>query len=138
MTLLTPQPPGIPVPQAGHHSRPYWEGCARGQLLFQRCAACSHRSQAAFTVCAQCHATTPVWEESKGLGSLYSWTVVWRPPNPAFRVPYAPAIVRMDEGYFMLSAIIGCEPEALGDGLRVGVEFHPASGDAVLPYFRPA
>jgi uncharacterized OB-fold protein len=138
VTLLTPQPAGIPVPNAGHHSRPYWEGCARQRLLYQQCVACAHRSQAAFTVCAQCQATSPVWDESAGRGALYSWTVVWRPPNPAFRVPYAPAIVRLDEDYFMLSAVIGCAPEDLREGLRLQVEFHPASDDVWLPYFRPA
>jgi len=38
----------------------------------------------------------------------------------------------------MLSAVIGCEPEALHEGLRLVVEFHPASDNITLPYFRPA
>jgi uncharacterized OB-fold protein len=138
VTLLLPQPVGIPVPRPSLHSRPYWEGCSRQQLRYQRCAACSFRGLSAFTVCARCHATSPVWEESAGRGSLYSWTVVWRPPDPSFQVPYAPAVVRLDEEFFMLSAVIGCEPEALHEGLRLAVEFHPASDEISLPYFRPA
>jgi uncharacterized OB-fold protein len=63
--------------------------------------------------------------------------VVWRPPDPSFRVPYAPAVVRLDEGAWMMSAIIGCEPEALREGLRLTVEFHPASSEITLPYFTP-
>ena len=63
--------------------------------------------------------------------------MVWRPPNPSLTVPYAPAVVRLDEGFWMMSAVIGCEPEALHDGLRVQVEFHPASAEITLPYFRP-
>jgi uncharacterized protein len=138
MNLLLPQPEGIPVPRPSLHSRPYWEGCRRQQLLSQRCAECSFRGLSAFTVCAQCQATSPVWEESAGQGSLYSWTVVWRPPDPAFVVPYAPAVVRLDEDFFMLSAVIGCEPAALQEGLRLAVEFHPVSDEITLPYFRPA
>jgi uncharacterized protein len=61
--------------------------------------------------------------------------VVWRPPDPSFQVPYAPAVIRLDEGFLMMSAVIGCEPEALSEGLRVAVEFHPASDDVTLPYF---
>jgi uncharacterized OB-fold protein len=137
VTLLLPQPPGIPVPRPGLHSRPYWEACRRQQLLVQRCAECSFRGLAGFTVCARCRATSPVWEESAGQGSLYSWTVVWRPPDPTFVVPYAPAVVRLDEGFFMLSAVVGCEPDALHEGLRLAVEFHQASDDITLPYFRP-
>lgn len=137
MSVLRPQPEGIPVPRPGLRSRVYWEGCRTGRLLYQRCARCSFRGLGAFAVCAQCHATSPVWKQSAGIGSLYSWTVVWRPPDPAFAVPYAPAVVRLDEGFWMLSAVVGCEAESLRDGLRVGVEFHPASAEITLPYFRP-
>ena len=137
MSTLQPQPEGIPVPRPGLRSQVYWEGCRAGRLLYQRCAECSFRGLGAFAVCARCHATSPVWEESAGTGSLYSWTVVWRPPEPSFVVPYAPAVVRLDEGFWMVSAIVGCEPESLRDGLRVGVEFHPASALVTLPYFRP-
>ncbi len=116
----------------------YWKGCQNHQLLYQRCATCDYRGLGAATVCARCHATALVWESSTGYGSLYSWTVVWRPPDPSFRVPYAPAVVRLDEEVWMVSAIIGCEPEALRDGLRVAVEFHPATDEITLPYFTPA
>jgi hypothetical protein len=75
--------------------------------------------------------------ESAGLGSLYSYTVVWRPPGPAFAVPYAPAIVHLDEDFWLTSAIIGCEPDDLRVGLRLRVEFYPASDTITLPYFSP-
>jgi hypothetical protein len=78
-----------------------------------------------------------VWEVSAGRGSLYSWTVVWRPQHPSFHVPYAPAIVSLDEGPRVLSAIIGCEPEDLRVDMPLLVEFHPASDTIWLPYFRP-
>jgi hypothetical protein len=78
------------------------------------------------------------WEESAGRGSLYSWTVVWRPPHPSFVVPYAPAIVALDEGWWFLSAVIGLPPDKLQEGIALQVEFHTASDEIVLPYFRPA
>jgi uncharacterized protein len=137
MSTLLPQPAGIPAPRPSRRSRAYWEGCRREELLFQRCGACSFSGLGAFSVCARCHATSPLWEQSAGNGSLYSWTVVWRPPDPSFEVPYAPAVIRLDEGFWMMSAVIGCEPEALCEGLRVAVEFHPVSDDITLPYFRP-
>jgi uncharacterized protein len=136
--MLLPQPEGIPAPRPSPRSRPYWEGCRAHRLLYQRCTECAFSGLGAFSVCARCQATSSVWEESAGTGSLYSWTVVWRPPDPSFTVPYAPAVVRLDEGVWMMSAIIGCEPEVLRDGLRLRVEFHPASAAITLPYFRPA
>jgi uncharacterized protein len=138
VTPLLPQPEGIPAPRPGLHSRPYWEGSRRQQLLYQRCSECSFCGLSAFAVCAQCQASAPVWEESAGQGSLYSWTVVWRPPDPSFQVPYAPAVVRLDEGFWLMSAVIDCEPEALQQDLRLAVVFHPISDEITLPYFHPA
>jgi uncharacterized OB-fold protein len=135
---LQPQPPGAAVPRPGLHSRPYWEGCRRHELLYQRCGACGHRGLRAFGVCSVCLATSPLWERSAGTGTLYSWTVVWRPPEPSLVVPYAPAVVHLDEGVWMLSAVIGCEPADLHDGMQLAVEFHPASDEITLPYFAPA
>jgi uncharacterized protein len=77
------------------------------------------------------------WMPGNGRGRLYSWTVVWRPQHPSFAVPYAPAIVELDEHYFMMSALIGCRPEEIHAGMRLTVEFCPVSDDVVLPYFRP-
>src|ERR1700731_3923395 len=102
MSLLLPQPLNVSTPRPSFRSEAYWEGCRRHRLLFQRCAVCGHNGLGAFTICAQCHATSPVWVASAGQGSLYSWTVVWHPPNPGLRVPYAPAVVRLDEGVWML------------------------------------
>ena len=63
---------------------------------------------------------------------MYSWTTVWRPQTPAFTVPYAAVIVDMDEGWQMLSNLIGCEHDAVHVGMPVEVEFHPIH-DGDLP-----
>lgn len=78
-----------------------------------------------------------VWERSSGTGRLYSWTVVWRPQHPAFRIPYAPAIVELREGWRMVSAVVGCRPGDLVDRMALAVTFHPASETITLPYFEP-
>jgi uncharacterized OB-fold protein len=74
------------------------------------------------------------WETSSGRGILYSWTVVWRPQHPAFQTPYAPAIMAMDEGWWLVTAVIGCPPESLEADMPLEVEFHPAGGGIWLPY----
>ncbi len=138
MTILQPQPPGIPAPKPGPRSGPYWEGCRLGELRFQRCAACRAIPPKPTSVCPRCHRPELAWERSAGTGGLYSWTVVWRPQHPTFTVPYAPAIIELDEGYRWMSAMVGCEPEDLREGMRVEVEFHPVSDAISLPYFHPA
>jgi uncharacterized OB-fold protein len=73
-----------------------------------------------------------------GRGSLYSWTVVWRPQSDRFRVPYAPAIVELTEGYQMLSNIVNCQVEDLHLDMPVEVLFTPLTPGTVIPYFQPA
>ena len=135
--MLVPQPAGIPLPVPSARSQPFWEGCREGRLVLPRCSSCGARALRAFAVCSACHQTTLGWEPSGGRGSLYSWTVVWRPPHPALVVPYAPAVIALDEGWWFLSAVVGCAPDALHEGMALEVAFHPASESIVLPYFHP-
>jgi uncharacterized OB-fold protein len=137
VSLLRPQPPGLPSPSPSTFSAPYWEGCARGELRYLRCSSCHLAIADAPRVCWRCHCRDLRWEVSRGRGRLYSWTVVWRPQTPAFEVPYAPALVQLDEGISVVSAIIGCEPEALAEAMALVVEFHPSGEASKLPYFRP-
>lgn len=58
-----------------------------------------------------------------------------RPVTADFDPPYAPAIVTLDEGYQMLTNIVGIAAEALVIGMRVRVEFHSVGPDLTLPYF---
>lgn len=134
---LRPQEPGIPVPTPSWRLAPYWEACRRGELVHFRCPDCGHGEARPFTVCSHCGGRRGAWVAGTGRGELYSWTVVWRPQHPRFSVPYAPAVVAMDDGYHMISAVIGCRTEDLHAGLRLEVEFHPASDEITLPYFRP-
>jgi uncharacterized OB-fold protein len=137
MSTLQPQPIGIPTGRTSAAAEPYWEGCRQHELRYQRCARCGAIAVRPSVVCTSCRSDELVWEVSAGTGRLYSWTVVWRPQQPAFQVPYAPAIVELDEGYWLMSAVIGCEPDDLRADLRVRVEFHPANDEITLPYVRP-
>lgn len=118
-------------------SRPFWEGCARGELLFQRCAECSAVAFPPAETCRSCLSPDLSWEKSAGLGRLYSWTVVWRPVRPAFTAPYAPAIVDVAEGYQLLTNLINAAIEELAVDLPLVVTFRRA-GALRLPYFQPA
>jgi uncharacterized OB-fold protein len=52
-----------------------------------------------------------------------------------FEPPYAPAIVTLDEGYQMLTNIVGVAPEELAIGMGVQVQFHTPDPQLTLPYF---
>jgi len=136
-SLLQPQAGDIPHPFPSVVSQPYWDGCARGELLFQRCDECGGITHTPAMICSHCCARALSWERSAGTGSIYSWTTVWRPQTPAFVVPYQPIIVDVDEGFQLLSNLIGCDHDAVHVGMRVAVQFHAIADGTMLPYFGP-
>ncbi|WP_156686130.1 Zn-ribbon domain-containing OB-fold protein [Mycobacterium sp. Marseille-P9652] len=136
MTALRPQ--RGPVPHASSQlSVPFWDGCRSGELRYQRCADCGASNFPPTEHCRQCLSSEVRWTRSDGLGEVYSWTVVHRPVTAEFAPPYAPAIVTLDEGYQMLTNIVGVAPDTLRIGMRVRVEFHAVGNDVTLPYFQP-
>lgn len=135
--LLAAQHGELPHAEPTPVTRPFWDGCAAGELRFQRCRGCGAAQFPPSEFCRGCVGSDLTWERSAGLATLYSWTVVYRPVTPAFGVPYAPAIVDLDEGYQMMTNLIGLAPDAITPGLAVRVEFHETGGGLRLPYFRP-
>ena len=139
MSVLTPQVGDIPLPDPGPISTPYWQGCREGVLRFQRCLDCGAPTHTPALLCAACASMNLEWVDSSGRGEIYSWTRVWRPVTPAFITPYVPIIVTMEEGWSILSNLVGCEDNAVSIGQLVEVEFHHNGGpnDIWLPYFHP-
>ena len=137
MTTLEPRLNGIPVPRMSAESTPYWDGTRAGELRFQRCNACATPNFGPGLACRACRGRELTWVAGSGRGAVFSWTVVWRPQTPAFEVPYAPAIVRLDDGYDLLTALVGLDHGDIAEGLRVAVEFHPISAEITLPFFHP-
>ncbi len=138
MSVLEPCVHGIPLPRPSPEAAPYWEGTRLGELRFQSCTACGAPNFGPGLRCHRCQSDALEWRASAGTGAVYSWTVVWRPQTPAFAVPYAPAIVRLDEGYDMVSALVGTDPDDITAGMRVRVEFHRVDDTITLPFFGPS
>lgn len=130
------RPQSGPVPHASTPlSRKFWQGCQSGELRYQRCAGCNLANFPPTEHCRQCLSAELRWERGGGLGEIYSWTVVHRPVTAVFEPPYAPAIVTLDEGYQMLTNVVGVAPDDLAVGMRVEVQFHAVGPDVTLPYF---
>jgi uncharacterized protein len=125
-----------PLPHASSHvSLPFWQGCRSEELRYQRCEACGLANFPPTEHCRQCLSAELCWTPSGGVGEVYSWTVVHRPVTVEFEPPYAPAIITLDEGYQMLTNIVGVAPDDLAIGMRVRVQFHAVGPDVALPYF---
>ena len=137
MTLEV-QPAGIPLPIPSSISEPHWEGCRRDELLVQRCLDCQGYVFIPQAACTHCLSDNLEWVRSSGKGSVYSYTTVYRPQQPAFETPYVVAIIEVEEGWYMLANLIEMELDDVRVGLPVEVTFHAINDEITLPYFRPA
>ena len=127
----------IPLPRPTSLSRPHWDGCKAGELRVQRCRECGGFVFIPQPLCTHCQSEALDWVASTGRGTVYSYTVVHRPPRPAFAVPYVVAIVELEEGWHMLTNLVDCRPEDVRVGMPVEVSFRALSEQITLPYFRP-
>lgn len=127
----------VPLPLPTAISAPFWAGCQREELLVQRCRDCGAFVHIPEPCCSRCTSFALEWVRSSGRGIVYSYSVVWRPQQPAFAVPYVAAIVELEEGWKTLTNIIECAPADVCVGLAVEVSFRRMSDEITLPYFRP-
>jgi uncharacterized OB-fold protein len=129
-----------PVPVVDAESAPFWEACREHRLLVQRCGACGAAVFFPRAICPECHADALGWEQASGRGTVYSFTVSHRPASPAWAddVPYAVAIVELDEGCRMLGDIVTDDVDAVHIGMAVEVVFDAVADDVVVPRWRPA
>jgi uncharacterized OB-fold protein len=128
-----------PRPNPTRFTEPFWEGTRRGVLLVQRCGDCGHWRWTPQLACPRCWSEGGDWVATSGRGSVYSYTVVHRPVDPAaFRAPYVLAVVRLDEGPYVLTNIVECEPDAVSVDMRVEVRFERLDDEFVVYPFAPA
>jgi uncharacterized OB-fold protein len=113
----------------------FWDGCAAGELRYQRCGACSALQPYPRPFCVRCGAAGPAWLTALGKGTVYAVTRVERAPSDEFRTlaPYFIVLVDLDEGCRMMAH--GAPGLAIGDGVRVCFFEH---GGRFLPRFEPA
>lgn len=129
-----------PLPTIDDGNRPFWQGCAAGELRLQRCTACTHLRYPINAVCPRCLAAEHVWEAVSGRGNVYSTIVFHQVYNEAFRgdVPYNVAMIALAEGPRMISNVTGVPADAVRVGDEVTVWFDRVTADVAIPRFRRA
>src|ERR1051326_2387984 len=105
------------------------------------CSAVALAKDFAFTHvhCPYCFSGSFEWERASGQGTVYSFTIIYRPPSPGFqnKVPYVLALIDLFEGVRMMTNVIECEPGDVEIGMPVEVVFDDLNDTISLPQFRP-
>jgi len=129
-----------PLPKPDQDSAVYWEAARRHELVLQLCTACQRFRFYPRSICPYCFSDKFEWRRSPGRGTVYSYTVIHRPPFPAFRdkVPYVLALIELNEDVRMMSNIIDCDPTTVEIGMSVEVTFEDITEEITLPQFKPS
>lgn len=132
-------PPSKPVPSPTDANRPFFQGCAEGVLRLKRCTACGRQHAPTRAACA-CGGIAFEWTQASGRGTVFSYTVVHRAPDPAFRadLPYVIAIVEFEQGGRLMSNLVNCAPDAVTVGMPVQAVFETVADGVGVVKFQPA
>ena len=115
----------------------FFREAARNVLVVPKCLACERTFWHPRPRCPHCGSDRVDWIESAGHGTIHTFTVV-RQSNDAFfatQVPYAVAIIELDEGVRLMSNVVQTPLDAIQIGMRVDVVFELAGGIGI-PMFR--
>jgi uncharacterized OB-fold protein len=137
MPAKRPQP-RFPEPD----TQPFWEATKRHELTYQTCNTCHTVVFYSRRHCTQCGSGELTRRTSKGQGSVYTFSVIMQSRHPAFAElgPYAVAYVDLDEGFRMMTNIVGVNDPTtdIQCGMRVKLRWEEqGEGDIALPMFEP-
>lgn len=124
------------APSTSPDTQFFWDGLRERRLLVQRCDGCGALRHPPRPMCPHCHslAWTPV--ESSGRGTVLSAVVMRHPRYPWFDADPVVALVELEEGWRLVSNLVGADDADAVMGAAVAVEFTEFDGDLVLPLFR--
>tara|TARA_R110002020_G_scaffold109430_16_gene253183 strand:+ start:48910 stop:49299 length:390 start_codon:yes stop_codon:yes gene_type:complete len=120
-----PETPGTNAENAS-----FWEAANQKRFLIGGCTACGEPHFYPRSICPHCFSDATEWRESKGLGTIYSFSIMRRVP-----VPYAIAYVTLDEGPVIMTNIVDCDLDKIAIDQRVSVVFHEGDKGGAIPVF---
>lgn len=136
--MVTRPLPRFPEPD----TQPFWDATKDHELKYQVCKDCQEVVFYPRRHCTKCGSANLDWRTSKGEGTIYTYSVVRQNRHPAFAElgPYAVAFVDLDEGFRMMTNIVGVQDPTkdIKIGQRVRVEWQDQGDSGIsLPMFRP-
>ena len=119
-----------PAPVTNPETAAFWDAAKQGKFMIKRCNACGEPHWYPRTICPFCHSSDTSWQESKGEGEIYTFSVM-RKNTP---IPYAIGYVTLDEGVSLLTNFVDCDFDQLKIGQRVKLKWSQ-TGEGQPPVF---
>jgi uncharacterized OB-fold protein len=108
------------------------------RFVLPRCEVCGELRFPPRLRCPRCGETRTEWVAASGHGSVYSYVVVHQRLHAAFDayLPYAVALVQLEEGPHMLAMLIESDPADVRVDAPVEVVFQTLDDELVIPRVR--
>ncbi|MCH2616301.1 MAG: OB-fold domain-containing protein [Actinomycetota bacterium] len=113
----------------------FWDEAKNKKLVRPVCGTCNTSFFSPQILCPWCQSGNWEFKESTGKGSIYSYTIVHRPPDDDYPNPYVIIDVELEEGWRMYSRLIDCSPSEVKIGQAVRVSFQIFK-EKMLPFFK--
>jgi uncharacterized OB-fold protein len=131
------------LPDESSLDAPFWAATAAHELRLQRCDTCEAFRFIPSEICSRCHSESATWTRVSGFGRIFTYTVVYRAPTPAYQrdAPYVIVHVDLTEGPRIIGNLVGCPLDQVCIGMPVEVAFEDLDldGSGITLYrFRPA
>jgi uncharacterized protein len=120
-------------------SKPFFEATKENKLLIQYCSSCKKYQFYPRVFCMNCYSDTIELVEASGNGKVYSYTVVYKTQdkNMEQKVPYAVALIDLDEGVRLMSHVVDIDVKDIVVDMDVSVVFRETVDEYKLPQFVP-
>ncbi len=128
------------LPEIDEDNFEFFQSCRDHAMRLQRCNECGSCRYYPSAVCPVCQSFTFEWALMSGKATVYTFTIVYRPPSDAWAadVPYVYALVQLEEGPMMATNIVDCAPDDVRIGMPVRVVYRDVTDEITLPFFAPA
>lgn len=131
----------MPIPKVDTDTREFWQACRERRLVIQQCRQCRSFRFAPSPICHECQSFDYENVESKGIGTVFTWTVTHRLLHPAAKaaLPYNVVAVKLDDcgGATITSNLIGVPNDRIFAGMQVRVHWEKINEEITLPRFAP-
>lgn len=121
----------------GLYDRPMWDTIQKKEWRVQCCKNCSQFQYPPAPICSNCLNMEFDWKPISGKGKILSWCRFHKKYFDDHPPPYNNIAVQLEEGPFVISNLVGEEPDNSYIGKTVTVVYEPHL-DYMLPRFKVA
>jgi uncharacterized OB-fold protein len=128
---------GAVAPRVDPDSAGWWEALAGGRLAVPVCSSCGRTWFPPAPSCPHCgFPSNGSLRDTAGRGRIYSWIVVHRAYDPAFKedVPYTIVVVDLDDGPRIIGRLFDVKHDDVKADLPVQARRYEVSGQPLLGF----